>query len=676
MKTDKLSFGRRLFALLTAVLLFAGGYFGARAMGEYDYWRRDDWQGNEAFENVLHRYIDRAMILEESLFRLEGEDDLSYVEREQLENNVAEQSAELDAARTWFRYQVRSADGTIVNGGNLKGAPIKPTVKNVHYALFPRGGSDLGDEKEYEILMDDPQHTLANGTENGEESLIIECGVPDQVEADSIHDEFTRMHQEYQEARQYFSRDLYLGVGLLAGAALFLLLALVLTGREAAVEGFQPNWFDRLWLELHLGGSGLLLTLGVMGLVLLSDALLYHLYYFSQTVGNTELMVLAPWGAGVLLMVSVLFGGGMIKTVVVRIASRTFAASTLVCRLWGIVSSGIRELSGAIPALWRVVIGFGLLAGFEMLAFTGLRWSGFYMIAWVLVNLAVLLYLCRWTMCFRKLREGCQTIAAGNLNHRIDTSRMPADLRSHGEDLNNISQGLSGAVEEKIKSERFKAELITNVSHDLKTPLTSIINYVNLLKSTDQTDPRAQEYIEVLDRKSLRLKKLTEDLVEASKASTGVLTVNREKIGMGQLLSQALAEWEEKLNERKLTVITSMPEEESWVIADGRHLWRVIDNLLSNCCKYAMEGTRVYLDLSRSKGQVTLEVKNISREPLNVPPEQLMERFVRGEESRSTEGSGLGLSIARSLTELQGGTFGLSVDGDLFKAVVSLTQAG
>ena len=189
------------------------------------------------------------------------------------------------------------------------------------------------------------------------------------------------------------------------------------------------------------------------------------------------------------------------------------------------------------------------------------------------------------------------------------------------------------------------------------------------------TDPKAVEYIEVLDRKSQRLKKLTEDLVEASKASTGVLSVTREKIGMSQLIDQALGEWEEKLTDKKLTLVANLPEGETWVYADGRHLWRVIDNLLSNCAKYAMEGTRVYLDLERGKGQVALSVKNISREPLNVPAERLMERFVRGEESRSTEGSGLGLSIARSLTELQGGAFGLAVDGDLFKATVTLPQA-
>ena len=229
----------------------------------------------------------------------------------------------------------------------------------------------------------------------------------------------------------------------------------------------------------------------------------------------------------------------------------------------------------------------------------------------------------------------------------VQTCALPIyDLRLQAEDLNNISAGLSAAVDEKMKSERFKAELITNVSHDLKTPLTSIINYVSLLKSTEQTDPKAAEYIEVLERKSQRLKKLTEDLVEASKASTGALSVSRERIDAGQLLDQALGEWEEKLEARRLTVVKNLPEGETWVYADGRHLWRVLDNLLSNCAKYAMEGTRVYLDLERGKGQVAVSVKNISREQLNVPPERLMERFVRGEESRSTEGSGLEIGRA------------------------------
>ena len=252
---------------------------------------------------------------------------------------------------------------------------------------------------------------------------------------------------------------------------------------------------------------------------------------------------------------------------------------------------------------------------------------------------------------------------------------MYRDLRQHAEQLNDLGGAIGTAVDERMQSERFKAELITNVSHDLKTPLTSIINYVDLLKKVPIENPQAAEYIEVLDRKSQRLKKLTEDLVEASKASTGSLTVNKERLGMAQLVVQALGEYEEKFEQKRLEVVPVLPDHEFYVWADGRHLWRVIDNLLSNCYKYALEGTRIYLNVVRWDGSITLSIKNISRQALNIPPDQLMERFVRGEESRSTEGSGLGLSIARSLTELQDGTFRLDIDGDLFKAAISFPEA-
>ena len=214
------------------------------------------------------------------------------------------------------------------------------------------------------------------------------------------------------------------------------------------------------------------------------------------------------------------------------------------------------------------------------------------------------------------------------------------------------------------------------MSTSLKTPLTAIINYVDLLKKEDIQNPKAAEYIEVLDRKSQLLKKLTEDLVEASKASTGNLTVNWERLDWAQLTAQALAETGDRLEAQRLTVVRSLPEEPVWVEADGRHLWRVLDNLLSNCAKYALPGTRVYIDLRPSGDWAVLSVKNISRDPLDLPAERLMERFVRGDESRNQVGSGLGLSIAQSLTELQHGRFDIVIDGDLFKAIVSLPLAG
>ena len=258
----------------------------------------------------------------------------------------------------------------------------------------------------------------------------------------------------------------------------------------------------------------------------------------------------------------------------------------------------------------------------------------------------------------------------GMLTISLLTSTTTSTLKKQRQAMADREKALAEAEREKLR-----ANLLRAVSHDLRTPLTSIINYVDLLRKQGLDSPHAPEYLEVLERKSHRLKKLTEDLVEASKASTGSLPVHLERLGMVQLLQQALGEWEERFVQSGLTAVPTYPAEEAWIMADGRHLWRVIDNLLSNCNKYALEGTRVYIEIFRGKGSVSLSVKNVSRDPLNVPPERLMERFVRGEESRTTEGSGLGLSIAKSLTELQGGTFELVVDGDLFKAIVTLPQS-
>lgn len=273
----------------------------------------------------------------------------------------------------------------------------------------------------------------------------------------------------------------------------------------------------------------------------------------------------------------------------------------------------------------------------------------------------------------QKLQVGSQKIANGDLEHRIDTRRLLWDFKRHGENLNNISAGISKAVEERMKSERFKTELITNVSHDIKTPLTSIINYVDLIKREKIEEGTIKDYIDVLDRQSSRLKKLIDDLVEASKASTGNLVVNSTRTEVGVLLTQTIGEYEEKLKDRDLELILSQPEEEVFIMADGRLLWRVFDNLMNNICKYSQSGTRVYLNMENTNGQAVITFKNISKYALNITSDELLERFVRGDSSRTTEGSGLGLSIAKSLVELQKGTLELVIDGDLFKVIITFS---
>ena len=248
---------------------------------------------------------------------------------------------------------------------------------------------------------------------------------------------------------------------------------------------------------------------------------------------------------------------------------------------------------------------------------------------------------------------------------------MICELKEYGETLNNIGEGLSVAVNEKIRSERLKTELITNVSHDIKTPLTSIINYIDLIKKQDIQDEKICGYIDILDRQSNRLKKLIEDLIEASKASTGNISVEKAPCELGILLSQAVGEFDERAKSKNLEIIVQDYKEALTVMADRKHLWRVFDNLMSNICKYSQNGTRVYLSLNKIDNRAIITFRNISENQLYVSSDELTERFVRGDSSRNTEGSGLGLSIAKSLVELQGGEMNICIDGDLFKVILS-----
>lgn len=291
-----------------------------------------------------------------------------------------------------------------------------------------------------------------------------------------------------------------------------------------------------------------------------------------------------------------------------------------------------------------------------------------------LANMIVCPILISLVLQFRKLQDGSRLIAEGNLQQKIDTTKMYWEFKKHADNLNRISEGMSHAVDERMKSERFKTELITNVSHDIKTPLTSIINYVDLLEKTDIQDETAREYLEVLERQSARLKKLIEDLIEASKASTGNLSVNMEELEANVFVTQILGEFEEKVAKAGLELLIQKAEEEIPIQADGRHLWRVVDNLMNNICKYAQPGSRVYINLEQTEDRIFLTFKNMSKYPLNITSEELMERFVRGDSSRNTEGNGLGLSIAKSLMELMNGKLTLYVDGDLFKVVLEFPR--
>ena len=339
------------------------------------------------------------------------------------------------------------------------------------------------------------------------------------------------------------------------------------------------------------------------------------------------------------------------------------------------MGGGIRETVQKLPLFWQaglLFVGFGFL---ELLCLLGV-WNGGAGMAllWLLLKVVELIFFIRLVLQLIHLQAGGQKLTQGDLNYQLPLEKLRGPFRAHGEALNNIRQGIQHAVEEQMKSERMKTELITNVSHDIKTPLTAIVSYVDLLKQEPMPNEKAKEYLDVLDRQSARLKKLTEDLVEASKATTGNLTVDLQPTDVNVFLGQTTGEYEERLAAKQLALCLTPAEGTPRISADGRLLWRVFENLFSNIQKYAQPGTRVYLTCQATDEQVTITFRNISAEPLNISADELMERFVRGDASRNTEGSGLGLSIARSLTQLQHGTFALAVDGDLFKAILTFPR--
>lgn len=271
----------------------------------------------------------------------------------------------------------------------------------------------------------------------------------------------------------------------------------------------------------------------------------------------------------------------------------------------------------------------------------------------------------------QEIMKGIRQMTEGDLTYKIPLDNLRNDSKKLAEAVNNIGEGLHLAVEENTKNERMKADLITNVSHDIKTPLTSIINYVNLMKLEGTDNERMQNYIGVLEEKSQRLRQLTEDLVEASRISSGNIVLQMTPLNLVELVYQTAGEFNEKFEAKDLTTITKLPKESVRIMADGRRIWRVLENLYNNVAKYALAHTRVYVTMEKQERKVEFSIKNISEQPLDMNGADLTERFIRGDESRSTEGSGLGLSIARNLTTMMGGTFDIGLDGDLFSVTIT-----
>lgn len=434
-------------------------------------------------------------------------------------------------------------------------------------------------------------------------------------------------------------------------------------GHKKGAEGIVPNVQDRIPLDLYLCGDAVLVSFLFMIWDSLSYSLdpLLRLFFYCLSFLPAGFMVLA-----------------LLMTLSTRLKLGRFWENT-VCwrilrfarRLVRALFRGLVEFFHLLPMTWRAAGLTAAVLVLQSFLFYWANWDMFMMVLMLAMDFFLLVWAVYLSWSLQRLKKAGQALAEGQLDAKVDTRMMLWDFKRHGENLNAIGEGMNRAVDQRMRSERLKTELITNVSHDIKTPLTSIVNYVDLLKK-EELPQTAAEYVAVLDRQSRRLKKLTEDLVEASKASTGNMKVELQPIVVNEIIHQAIGDYDQRLTAGKLETIVSTYQGNVSAMADGRLLWRVLDNLLSNVCKYAMAGSRVYIDLSEKEGHVLLSMKNVSRDPLNISADELMERFVRGDASRHTEGSGLGLNIAKSLMELMGGTFAISVDGDLFKAELTL----
>ena len=487
----------------------------------------------------------------------------------------------------------------------------------------------------------------------------------------------------YAVASSHYSST-WLGVVISAGAAaLFLILITVTCGRKDESGKVVLNRFDRLPTDIQLLAFAGLVVAAIFSIGFVLSAVSTS-GWFRNVLENIiyvdpeEEWLLYNWDGvypmswfepvwvkdiGIAAFLAAVISAGVLcyQSLVKKLKTGTFFRHTIIGKLVVYVYDAAKA---SRDVFWKVM---GVCIGACILSAT---WFGI-----IPVLVCVFIFVPKWVNKYIALRKGIEEIAEGNIDYKIEVTD-DGELDRLSERVNEISEAVSLAVDEELKSRQMKVDLISNVSHDLRTPLTSMITYIDLLKSEGLGSENAPEYLRIIDEKTVRLKKLTDDLFEAAKASSGAIPVNLEKIEMISIVNQALAEVGEKLDATGLQILFDRKPEKAEVMADGQLLWRVIENLLTNAAKYAMPSSRVYIDIfEEEEGRVRLEIKNVSREPLNISADELTERFTRGDRSRNTEGSGLGLSIAKDLTGLMGGEFKIYIDGDLFKAAVILERA-
>ena len=477
----------------------------------------------------------------------------------------------------------------------------------------------------------------------------------------SAEDDIYEASREYEQLHPWIKVCTFSGLVSLMGWIISLVYLTLATGRRTGEEKIHLNLIDKIKTEI-LVAAFIFMMAELVILITKVNSEEWAVYGIIVASGTVSLVI-----DGLFLI----FYLSMVR----RMKAEMLWETSVACWL----ESGIRKVFARQKTTVRVLL---LFAGHMAVCFV-LAVGAFYYQSMIALVLLLLFSSGECYMILRKaveqyqIRLGVEKIRDGALSGKIDIEQLHGEEKSLAEAINNIGEGLLHAVDDSTKNERMKADLITNVSHDIKTPLTSIINYVNLMKLEKIDNERVQGYIKILDEKSQRLKQLTADLVEASKISSGNVKLDMQVIDLVELVYQTSGEFNEKFEQKELTIVTKLPKTAVLIRADGRQLYRVIENLYNNVAKYALEKTRVYVDIAYVEEKVVFSIKNVSEHSLareNSNAGDLTERFIRGDSSRTTEGSGLGLSIAKSLTVLMGGVFDIKVDGDLFKASITFPQ--
>lgn len=548
------------------------------------------------------------------------------------------------------------------------------------YAQLEQNLEKIFKEKAYAVVYPELSECVTNipgaDLQVWNHTIAQSFDTKDFIFAVSVDTKFSVADSMADEAENYetYSKLMFsMLAGAIFGSVLWLIGMVWLTvtaGRKPKDEEIHLNGFDRWYTEIAAGAViGIWLAGTIISGTLIANSSLGYSHAVVTVIVTCLICgtyTMAWFLIGYLSLVRRIKAGTLWKNSLIRTVLKWIGKCS------GKLADFARVFSRNTAEKIKVLLVGGAFLFLQFLiigcVFSG---AGVFLLALMAVDVAVMIFAIRKADGQDRIMDGLKKISDGELQYKIKTDTLTGKQKVMAEYINNIGGGLDAAVENSLKKERMQTELITNVSHDLKTPLTSIINYVDLMKRENPTDPKIQEYLRILDEKSQRLKVLTEDVVEASKASTGNIKLEMNDIDFVEMVQQVIGEFEEKFQEKNLTMMVHFTDEPSIIYADGQRMWRVLENVFGNVVKYAMEGTRVYAEISNRNKKVTFSLKNISAQPLNISADELTERFIRGDVARNTEGSGLGLSIAKSLTELQGGEFKLYLDGDLFKVMIT-----